>query len=92
MSNVILPKKEMQIGGKMVNIVTKLLEGDWKLDISNAFLSKPSRTTRVKILGISKQYDGETLTLKKKGLADRAVFHLSKLTKIDVFAICERPV
>ena len=32
--------------GKMLNIVTKLLEGDWKLDISKAFFSKTSRTTQ----------------------------------------------
>ena len=31
--------------GKMLNIVTKLLEGDWKLDISKAFYSKTRRTT-----------------------------------------------
>ena len=41
----------------MLNIVTELLEGDWNLDISKAFFSKPfSRTTRVKILGISFSY------------------------------------
>ena len=31
--------------GKMLNIVTELLEGDWKLDISKAFSSKISCTT-----------------------------------------------
>ena len=31
--------------GKMLNIVTELLEGDWKLDTSKDFFSKTSRTT-----------------------------------------------
>ena len=40
----------------MQNIVTELLKGGLQeLDISKAFFSKPSRTTRVKFLGISKQ-------------------------------------
>ena len=34
--------------GKMLNTVTELLEGDWRLDILKAIFSKPSRTTRVK--------------------------------------------
>ena len=32
----------------MLNIVTELLEGEWELNISKAFLSKPSGATRVK--------------------------------------------
>ena len=63
----------------MVNIVTKLLEGDWKLDISNAFLSKPSRTIRVKILGISKQYEDETVNIKKKRSIRQGSFSLIKI-------------
>ena len=39
---------------KMLNTVTEPLEGDWKLNISKAIFSKPRRTTRVKIMGISK--------------------------------------
>ena len=31
------------IQGKMLNIVTKLLEGDWKLDTSKAFFSQISK-------------------------------------------------
>ena len=37
--------------------------GDCKLDISKAFSSKPSRTIRVKILGIRKQYEDETINI-----------------------------
>ena len=43
--------------------VTELLKGDWKLDTSKVFPSKPSHTTRVKILGISKQYEDETVNI-----------------------------
>lgn len=50
----------------MLNIVTEFLEGDWKLDILKAFFSKPSCTTRVKILEllrINKQYQDETVSI-----------------------------
>ena len=40
--------------GKMLNIVTELLEGDWKLDTSKAFLSKTSCTTPPQNFRISK--------------------------------------
>ena len=71
--------------GKMINIVTKLLEGDWKLDISNACFSKPSWMTRVKILEINKQYEDKTVNviIMKSN---------STSTKINVFAICRKPV
>ena len=41
--------------GKMLNIVTDLLEGDWKLDISKASFSEPSRATKIKVLGIDEK-------------------------------------
>ena len=39
--------------------------GNWKLDISEAFFSKPSSTTRVKILGINKPYEDGTVNIFK---------------------------
>ena len=49
--------------GKMLNTVTALLGGDWTLDISKVIFSKPSRTTRVKFFGVSKQYKEETVNI-----------------------------
>ena len=47
----------------MLNILTELGTGNWKLDFSKAFCSKPSRRTRVKILGIKKEYEDETVNI-----------------------------
>ena len=45
--------------------MTELQEGDWKLhvDISKACFSKPTHTTRVKILGIDKRYEDKTVNI-----------------------------
>ena len=47
----------------MLNIVTELLERGLETRHFDAFFSKPSRTTRVKIFGISKQYKDETVNI-----------------------------
>ena len=48
----------------MLNIVTELLEGELKTrHLKGLFFSKPSRMNRVIILGISKQYEDETVNI-----------------------------